>query len=308
MLASSSPRLSAHDQPEVAVARTEFALAAFARLDARGTRTPLRRCYAISAYVRPTSGKGAGPLSKREGEVLELLSLGLSNPEIADRLFISRKTVEHHVGHVLSKLGLRSRSEAAAYATRARIRRPNRGAPRCARTERGRMLRSPTTGGSQTMAADYDAIIVGARCAGAPTAMLLARNGYRVLRGRSGIVPERHRLDAHDPRPWRSRHCTDGGCSTRSSATGCPPIELYSFDFGPFTIAGKPAPRDGIASGYAPRRTVLDKILIDAAAADGAEVREALHRRRDRHRGRRRSSGSVGTVRMAAPSPSEPGS
>jgi DNA-binding CsgD family transcriptional regulator len=60
------------------------------------------------------------PLSRREQEVLELLALGLSNAEIGGRLFISPKTVENHVGHVLGKLNLKSRAAAAAYVVRTR--------------------------------------------------------------------------------------------------------------------------------------------------------------------------------------------
>jgi 2-polyprenyl-6-methoxyphenol hydroxylase-like FAD-dependent oxidoreductase len=57
-------------------------------------------------------------------------------------------------------------------------------------------------------------------------------------------------------------------------ATSCPPIRSYAFDFGPFTISGTPRQDDGTATAYAPRRTILDKILVDAAAQAGAEVRD----------------------------------
>jgi DNA-binding NarL/FixJ family response regulator len=57
-------------------------------------------------------------LSRRETDVLRLLADGLSNREIAERLFISPKTAEHHVSRIYSKLGLSTRAEAAAYAAR----------------------------------------------------------------------------------------------------------------------------------------------------------------------------------------------
>src|SRR5205085_8652187 len=57
-------------------------------------------------------------------------------------------------------------------------------------------------------------------------------------------------------------------------ASGAPPIESYSFDFGPVTITGTPHPDDGFSIAYAPRRTVLDKILVDAAVTAGADLRE----------------------------------
>ncbi len=106
------------DSPEVAMAEARAALEAFERLQAA------RLADAAAALVRTLGGqartgaKGPDVLTKREAEVLELLGHGLSNPEISDRLYISRKTVEHHVGRVLAKLGLRSRAEAAAYAAR----------------------------------------------------------------------------------------------------------------------------------------------------------------------------------------------
>jgi DNA-binding NarL/FixJ family response regulator len=57
-------------------------------------------------------------LSPREREVLELMAGGLRNREIAERLFLSEATIKTHVRHVLEKLRLRNRAEAAAFATR----------------------------------------------------------------------------------------------------------------------------------------------------------------------------------------------
>lgn len=108
------------DRPDAALAEARAALEGFERLQAA------RHADAAAALLRSMGGSRAsgkrgatGTLTKREAEVLDLLGHGLSNPEISDRLYISRKTVEHHVGNVLAKLGLRSRAEAAAYAARA---------------------------------------------------------------------------------------------------------------------------------------------------------------------------------------------
>jgi DNA-binding NarL/FixJ family response regulator len=107
--------------PEVAIAEAKGALEDFERLEAA------RHADAAGALLRSLGApirigpKGIGALTKREVEVLHLLGAGLSNAEIGDRLYISRKTVGHHVGNVLSKLGLRNRAEAAAYATRQKI-------------------------------------------------------------------------------------------------------------------------------------------------------------------------------------------
>jgi ATP/maltotriose-dependent transcriptional regulator MalT len=104
--------------PEVAVAEARAALEDFERLEAaRHADAAGALLRSLGAPVR-TGPKGGGALTRREAEVLELIGAGLSNPEIAERLFITRKTVEHHVGNLLAKLGLRNRAEAAAYATR----------------------------------------------------------------------------------------------------------------------------------------------------------------------------------------------
>ena len=121
---------------------------------------------------------------------------------------------------------------------------------------------------------EYDAIVVGARCAGSPTAMLLARQGYRVLLVDRATFPS-DTISTHIVHPQGVAALARWGLLDRVVATGCPPIHTYSFDFGPFTIAGSPGTPDSPVA-YCPRRTVLDPLLVEAAAQSGAEVREGF--------------------------------
>ncbi|RAW09694.1 hypothetical protein DPM12_20250 [Phytoactinopolyspora halophila] len=109
----------AHHDPPAATAELRRALKAFEGLgaarEANEAAGMLRELGIAAARSGP---KGLTPLSTREREVLALLGEGLSNPEIADRLYISRRTVEHHVARTLDKLGLHSRGEAIAQAVR----------------------------------------------------------------------------------------------------------------------------------------------------------------------------------------------
>jgi DNA-binding NarL/FixJ family response regulator len=104
------------ERPEVAMAEARAALDAFGRLKAARDADSAAAVLRSLGVKTASAPKDGGPLTRREAEVLDLLGHGLSNPEISERLFISRKTVEHHVGNILAKLGLRNRAAAAAVA------------------------------------------------------------------------------------------------------------------------------------------------------------------------------------------------
>ncbi len=120
----------------------------------------------------------------------------------------------------------------------------------------------------------YDAVVVGARCAGSPVAMLLARSGYKVLVVDRATFPS-DTISTHLIHPPGVAALRRWGLLDRLLATGCPPIHTYAFDMGPFVISGTPgSTQEPVA--YAPRRTVLDKLLLDAASEAGAEIREGF--------------------------------
>lgn len=118
----------------------------------------------------------------------------------------------------------------------------------------------------------YDVIVVGARCAGSPTAMLLARKGYKVLVVDKAAFPS-DTLSTHLIHPPGVDALKRWGLLDRVRATGCPPIDTYKFDLGRVVLSGKQG-TSAMPVSYGPRRTVLDKILVDAASEAGAEVRE----------------------------------
>jgi 2-polyprenyl-6-methoxyphenol hydroxylase-like FAD-dependent oxidoreductase len=102
--------------------------------------------------------------------------------------------------------------------------------------------------------------------------MLLARRGHKVLLVDKATFPS-DTISTHLIHPPGVAALDRWGLLDRVVGTGSPPIDTYSFDFGPFALTGAPGTEDYPVS-YAPRRTVLDKLLVDAAAEAGAEVRE----------------------------------
>jgi len=119
----------------------------------------------------------------------------------------------------------------------------------------------------------YDAIVVGARCAGSPTAMLLARKGFKVL-----LVDRAHFpsdiMSTHFIHPPGVARLSRWGVLDAVMATGVPPLGPTVVQTGPMRVA---QPRNtSLPDPICPRRTLLDKVLVDAAVAAGAELREGF--------------------------------
>jgi flavin-dependent dehydrogenase len=124
-----------------------------------------------------------------------------------------------------------------------------------------------------TTASDrYDVVIVGARCAGAATAMLLARQGLSVLvleRGRVGADT----LSTHAFMRGGIVQLRRWGLLERIVSAGTPPIRRTRFQYGDESVTVSIKPAAGVDALYAPRRTLLDRVLVEAAVAAGAQVR-----------------------------------
>lgn len=125
-----------------------------------------------------------------------------------------------------------------------------------------------------TVRQSFDAIVVGARCAGAPTAMLLAREGHKVLLVDRATFPS-DTISTHVIHPLGAERLARWGLLDRLASTGCPPIDRYAFDFGSLAIEGRPGTSEA-PRAYCARRTVLDELLVEAATEAGADVRQGV--------------------------------
>lgn len=118
----------------------------------------------------------------------------------------------------------------------------------------------------------YDAIVIGARCAGAAAAMLLARRGHKVLLLERGDIPsdvhQGHFIHRHGP-----KRLANWGLLEKVLATNCPPITTQLTDFGDFPLIGRDIQVGNVAWGYGPRRRQLDQVLVEAAVEAGSEFR-----------------------------------
>ena len=117
----------------------------------------------------------------------------------------------------------------------------------------------------------YDVVVVGARCAGAATAMLLARQGLSVLL----VERDRHGADTLSTLALMRAGVLElyrWGLIDRVRAAGTPPITSTSFIYGDETITVPIKSRNGVDALFAPRRTLIDALLADAALDSGADV------------------------------------
>lgn len=119
----------------------------------------------------------------------------------------------------------------------------------------------------------YDVIVVGARVAGAATAMLLARQGLRVLAVDRARFPS-DTLSTHQVQVPGVARLRRWDLLAPLTGTGTPPTRQVRFDPGHVVLHGSFPTYDGVDALYSPRRTVLDSMLVDAARQGGAEVRE----------------------------------
>ena len=134
------------------------------------------------------------------------------------------------------------------------------------------MSRSVGNSATGRPARRYDAIIAGARCAGASTAMLLARRGLRVL----VVDPAREgsdTLSTHAMMRGGILQLHRWGLLDELRASGAPPVRRTTFHYGDETLPVEIKPKNGVDALYAPRRTVLDRILVGGARNAGADVR-----------------------------------
>lgn len=121
----------------------------------------------------------------------------------------------------------------------------------------------------------YDVIVVGARCAGSATALLLAAKGFRVLLVDRVTFPS-DTISTHFMHLSGVAALERWGLLDRVRASGCPAIREVRLDFGPFALSGAPPAAGPVEEMFCCRRTVLDKLLVDAAVEAGAELRQGF--------------------------------
>jgi flavin-dependent dehydrogenase len=117
----------------------------------------------------------------------------------------------------------------------------------------------------------YDAVVIGARCAGASTGMLLARRGLRVLIADGGLYGT-DTLSTHALMRGAVLQLHRWGLLDKLVDAGTPAVRTTRFYYGDEAIDVQIKPADGVEALYAPRRTLLDRVLVDAARSSGAEV------------------------------------